>query len=140
MISQRIVLLFSKDIVDKPYTYHLVKDYNLIVNILRAKISPEEEGLLVLEVEGKKIDFDNGMKFLKSFGVKILPLIREIKRDKNRCYNCGACTAVCPSGALYINKKNWLVDFDENKCVLCEACVKGCPTRSIKIFFQDFLA
>ncbi|MEW6087746.1 MAG: NIL domain-containing protein [bacterium] len=139
MVSHRIVLIFPKDIVDKPYTYHLVKDFNLVINILRAKISPEEEGLLVLEVDGKKIDFENGMKYLKDFGVKILPLLKEINRDKKRCYNCGACLAVCPSGALYIDRNNWLVNFDDTKCVLCEACIKGCPTRAIKILFQDFV-
>ena len=138
MVSKRIVLVFSKDIVDKPYTYNLVKDYNLLINIIRAKISPDEEGLLVLEVEGKKTDFEKGIAYLKEFGVKILPLLKEIVRDENKCYNCGACTAVCPSGALNINKKTWIVDFDKNKCVLCEACLKGCPTRSIKILFQDF--
>lgn len=138
MVSHRIVLVFPKDIVDKPYTYHLVKDYNLVINILMAKISPEEEGILVIEVDGKKTDFENGIKYLKGFGVKILPLVKEVERDKNRCYNCGACLAVCPSGALHINKSNWFVDFDENKCILCGACVKGCPTRAIKILFQDF--
>lgn len=138
MVSHRIVLIFPKDIVDKPYTYHLVKDYNLVINILMAKISPEEEGILVIEVDGEKTDFEDGIKYLRGFGVKILPLVKEVERDKDRCYNCGACLAVCPSGALHINRDNWFVDFDENKCILCGACVHGCPTRAIKILFQDF--
>jgi hypothetical protein len=38
--------------VERPIIYRLVKDYDLEFNILKASITPEQEGLLVLELKG----------------------------------------------------------------------------------------
>ena len=54
-VSRRIVLHFPKRLVDRPLVYRLIKDYNLEFNILKALVTPEEEGLLVLELKGKPI-------------------------------------------------------------------------------------
>jgi len=34
MSAKKIVLRFPPQIVDKPWLYHLVKDYDLMVNVL----------------------------------------------------------------------------------------------------------
>ena len=43
-VAKRIVLHFPKRLVDRPIVYHLIKDYNLEFNILKAQATPEEEG------------------------------------------------------------------------------------------------
>ncbi|MHC4656143.1 MAG: NIL domain-containing protein, partial [Planctomycetota bacterium] len=48
-ITKKLMLFFPKCECEKPIIYHLVKDHNLIVNIFRAKVTPEEEGYLVLD-------------------------------------------------------------------------------------------
>lgn len=63
-ISRKLVLKFPKQLIDRPIVYHLVKDYNLMINILKASIQPDAEGIMVLELSGKKQDFDNGIHFL----------------------------------------------------------------------------
>lgn len=65
MVKKRIVLTFPQSLVEQPITYHLIKDYDLMVNILSAKVNPNEEGRLVIEVSGKKQSFDKGMNYLK---------------------------------------------------------------------------
>ena len=52
MVTKRLTLFFPKSESEKPIVYHLVKDHNLVVNIFRAKVTPEEFGYLVLDVSG----------------------------------------------------------------------------------------
>ena len=131
MVSKRIVLTFPHKMVDQPIVYKLVKDYDLVFNILQAKITPKEEGVMVLEVKGKKENYAEGIKYLTSLGVKIQPISQDVKRDEDRCTHCGACVAICPTGALYIDKKTMKVIFDSDKCIACELCVKACPPRAM---------
>jgi ABC-type methionine transport system ATPase subunit len=53
-ISKRIVLHFPRRMVDRPIVSKLVKDFNLDFNILKASVTPDEEGLLVMELTGKR--------------------------------------------------------------------------------------
>jgi L-aspartate semialdehyde sulfurtransferase ferredoxin len=135
MVSKRIVLTFPHKLLDQPIVYKLVKDYDLVFNILQARITPKEEGLMVLEVKGKKEKYAEGIKYLTSLGVKIQPLSQDVTRDDSRCTHCGACLAVCPTEALYIDKKTMKVIFDSEKCIACELCVKACPPRAMIVKF-----
>ncbi len=49
------------------------------------------------------------------------------------CTACGACVAVCPTGALSIQRPEMSVDFIQKKCSVCELCVPACPTRAMEI-------
>jgi len=135
MVSKRIVLTFPHKMVDEPIVYKLVKDHDLIFNILQARITPKEEGLMVLELKGTKENYAEGVKYLASIGVKIKPLDQDVKMDKDRCTHCGACISVCPTEALYVDKKTMKVIFDPEKCVACELCVKACPPRAMIVKF-----
>jgi NAD-dependent dihydropyrimidine dehydrogenase PreA subunit len=132
--SSRIVLTFPKDLVDQPIVYKLIKEHNLVFNILKASITPSEEGRMVLELIGEERDINKGIDYLKRQGVKIEPLSKDIVVDWNRCIQCSACVAQCPTGALFIaDKKTMKVDFDPAKCIACELCIKPCPVRCIEV-------
>lgn len=135
MVSKRIVLTFPHKLLDQPIVYKLVKDFDLVFNILQAKITPKEEGLMVLELQGKKENYAEGIKYLNSVGVKIQPLSQDVTRDESRCTHCGACIAICPTGALHIDKKSMKVIFDADKCIACELCVRACPPRAMIVKF-----
>jgi len=47
MTTTKVVLRFPPDLTDQPVTYNLIKEYDLMVNILRGHIIPKEEGMLV---------------------------------------------------------------------------------------------
>jgi NAD-dependent dihydropyrimidine dehydrogenase PreA subunit len=49
--------------------------------------------------------------------------------DTERCNGCGACTEVCPTGALYLVDGKAVVD--STLCRECEACIATCPTEAI---------
>ena len=131
MKKKRIVLHFPHKLIDKPIAYNLVKDYNLVFNILQARIRPNEKGLMILELSGQDKDYAKGIKFLQEQGIRIETLSKDVKRDDKRCTHCGACIAVCPTGALYVNRETMEVIFDIDKCIACELCVPACPQRAM---------
>jgi len=133
MKKKRIVLHFPHKLIDKPIAYHLVKDYNLVFNILQAKITPNEKGLMVLELSGSDKEYAQGIKFLQAQGIKIQTLSRDVKRNEKRCTHCGACVAICPTEALHVDRKTMEVIFDIDRCVACELCVPACPPRAMEV-------
>lgn len=135
MVSKRIVLTFPHKLLDQPIVYKLVKEYDLVFNILQAKITPKEEGVMVLELKGKKENYAEGVKYLTGLGVNIQPLSQDVTRDDSRCTHCGACVTICPTEALYVDKKTMKVIFDSEKCIACELCVKACPPRAMRVKF-----
>ncbi|MCM8782572.1 MAG: 4Fe-4S binding protein [Candidatus Omnitrophica bacterium] len=135
LVSKRVVLHFPHRLVDQPIICRLVKEHNLDFNILKAYVTPREEGLVVLELSGKEGDFKKGFEYLKKVGVKIQPLSQDVIRNDDRCTHCGACVTVCPAGALVLEPVTRKVHFYENKCIACELCVKACPTRAMEIRF-----
>jgi len=133
MPTKRIVLRFTPQIVDRPMIYHLVKDYDLMINVLKANVNPSKEGFMVMELSGELENYDAGLKFLTEQGVKIDHLSEEIVRNEDSCTHCGACTGVCPVGALYVSRPSMEVLFDQEQCVVCGVCLKTCPVRAIEV-------
>jgi len=135
MTTRRIVLHFPHRLVDQPIVYKLVKDYNLKFNILKAYVTPQEEGLMVLELIGQADDFKKGLEYLQSSGVKIQPLGEDIIRNTTKCTDCGLCVPICPAQALVVDPQTRKVLFHEKKCIACELCVKVCPTHAMELHF-----
>ncbi len=136
MTTKKIVLHFTKDNWNKPIVYRLVKDFNLTFNILKASILPQQESFMVLELSGPKADFKRGLDYLAETGVVVEPIEKDISRIDEKCIHCGACTAVCPTGSLAINRKTMEVIFDSAKCSACELCIKACPPRAMESRFE----
>lgn len=140
MHSRTMVLRFPKEIVDKPIIVNLVRNYNLDFNILKAQIFPRKEGMLVMELSGSADDFTKGISYLEQTGVQVEPVTQGIRRDEERCYQCGSCTAVCPTGALKVKRPQMEVEFESERCSACELCVNTCPVRAMIVTFDKALA
>jgi len=134
MARKRLDLTFPPRQATKAITYHLVKDYDIVPNILRAQIQPGQEGRMLLEITGRKENLKSGITFLEREGLTVREAAADICLDDERCVVCGLCTAVCKPGALVLDASAELV-FDKNKCVYCEACVIACPRRAIALKF-----
>lgn len=137
MYARMLVLRFPKEIVDKPIVTNLVRNYNLSFNILKAQIFPRKEGLMVMELRGNRKDYERGLQYLRDIGVIVESIAQGIRRDEEKCYQCGACTAVCPTGALHIKRPEMEVLFDSERCSACELCVKTCPARAMIVLFDQ---
>lgn len=135
VLKKKLALKFPRHLVREPITYRLVKDYDLVVNIIKAKITPYEEGRLDLEVSGKKEAIEKGIGYLKKIGVEVKPLIQEIKWNPEKCNHCTVCVPLCPAGAFNVEEEERVVSFNDEKCIACGICVQACPYRAIEIIF-----
>jgi len=134
-VSHKVVLHFPPVVVEQPVVWHLAQDYRLAFNILKASISPQEEGLMVIELSGEEADFRRGTEYLAQQGIRLQPLLQDIRRNDERCVDCGVCVAVCPSEALTLEQPSMKVLFQADECVACGECVPTCPVRAMELHF-----
>lgn len=127
MKTIKLSMHFPANQITMPLTYHLVKKFDLQINILHADIGLNKTGKLIVDVTGTEWNIEAGLKFIEDQGIKYKLFTKSIIWQEDSCIHCGACTAVCPSGALQMDKKEWTLTFDKEKCMVCELCVKACP-------------
>lgn len=132
-VSRRVVLHFPSSLVDQPIMCRLAKDFDLEFNILKASITPKEEGLLVVGLSGAAEDYEKATKYLRDVGIVIQLLSQEIIRNETKCIHCGVCVVLCPPGAFTIHPVTRRVEFDDSKCVACGICISACPSRAMGI-------
>ncbi|MGI6340079.1 MAG: NIL domain-containing protein [Bacteroidales bacterium] len=135
MTSKRFVLTFPPDATDEPITYNLIRKFDIMVNLVKADVSPGKIGYLVMEMTAPLKVLKEGMQYIKEQNVECEPIDRKIRYDSDLCIHCGACSAVCFAGALTMDHKTAELSFDPEKCVICELCLKSCP---LKLFSIDF--
>ena len=104
MYTRIYILRFPKDIVDQPIISRLVKQFDIEFNILKATILPQHEGLMILELRGHKENIKKGLTYLKGLDVTAESIATSIHRDDEKCFQCGACTGICPTGALSLQR------------------------------------
>ncbi len=55
--------------------------------------------------------------------------------DRNLCYYCGACVAVCPPDSIFL--ENAFLHIDEETCTLCERCTNMCPVHALSMVEKE---
>jgi ferredoxin len=133
MKKKKLVLSFPEKIVTKPITYKLVKEYDLEFNILRAEITPDVEGKMLIEIKGADEKIADAVEYLEGVGITIQEAAKDIIIDRETCLDCGECTSVCITQALCLDEKTKKLIFKKDKCILCELCLDCCPVRAIKV-------
>lgn len=135
MQKKKVVLTFPYKLINQPITYHLIKEYDLKVNILRARINPREEGRLMIEIGGEEKSLEKGMNYLKELGVEVQSLAQDIRWLDERCTHCTVCIPICPTEAIILDRNQMIVSFDKDKCIGCGLCVPACPYKAVEILF-----
>lgn len=139
MYTRIYFLRFPKETSDQPIIYQLVRRYDIEFNILKADILPQREGIMIIELKGLRENVQEALTYLKDLGVNVERLAGKIRRDEDRCLQCGACTGVCPVGALAIRRPDMAVIFDPEKCTGCGLCVPACPVRAMEVCFDEIV-
>jgi L-aspartate semialdehyde sulfurtransferase ferredoxin len=134
-VKKRVTLTFPRRMVQMPVTYRLAKDFNVAANIIRAQVAPNQVGKVVLELAGDIDQLDAALDWLRSQDVGVSLANREILIDEESCVHCGLCTGVCPTEALSLDPKTFMLNFMRSRCIVCEQCVPTCPVEAISTNF-----
>ncbi|MEJ2271474.1 MAG: 4Fe-4S dicluster domain-containing protein [Candidatus Bathyarchaeota archaeon] len=133
-MMDRILLRFSEENVAEPITSQVILELGIPMRIVTATVN-SSGGDILLEVPAIHVE-----KIVKAFRNKDVvvrfPKLIEINCDK--CFDCGACYALCPVDAISFEQE-YSVVFDEKKCIgsPCGLCVDACPARAIKLVEQN---
>ncbi len=139
MYTRIYFLRYPKETSGDPVIYHLVRQYDVEFNILKADIRPQRDGIMILELKGNRENVRQALGYLKGLGVRVERLATRVRRDDAKCFQCGACTGICPVGALHIRRPEMEVLFDPEKCTGCGLCVTGCPVRAMEVSIDRLL-
>ncbi len=136
-ITKKVLLQFPQDFSGDPFLYNLIKKYDLVVNIFRAKIDPDDKGYAVMDLIGTEENMNSALQYIIDTGIIISEKMTGLNWDGNRCVSCGACLPHCPTNALHIaDRKTMKVDFDDDTCIECLNCIDHCPFRVCSSVFE----
>jgi L-aspartate semialdehyde sulfurtransferase ferredoxin len=130
-MKKRVTLTFPKRTVHMPVTYRLTKDFNVAANIIRAQVTPNQIGTLVVELSGDIDELDAAIDWMRSQDINVSLLGREILIDEEQCVDCGLCTGICPTQALTLDPETFKLNFLRSRCIVCEQCIPTCPVQAI---------
>ncbi len=135
MAKRRLVLTFPPEVVERPVVATLVKEFDVLTNILRAQVHEGEIGRMLVELEAEPENIKAAIRYLQEIRVVVEDAIKDIELNEESCIDCGACTAVCVPRALNISPPEWKLELNKERCILCGFCVDACPLRIISVRF-----
>jgi len=126
----RVMLRFSKEIVDKPITSQVILEKGIPINILSAHIN-QQGGEILAEIPSAQAE--GAIMAFRERGVTV-DVRKLIEKDEEKCTDCGACISLCPVDAIAF-RGDFSVVLDEEKCVgvTCGLCVDACPRGAIRL-------
>ena len=122
-------LKFSPDITNKSIISDTIKSYDIDFNILRANITPKG-GKLLVEISGNQVE--ESIEYMESQGISVDPIKKVVKKEEEKCVDCGACVSLCPVKAISVSN-DWEILVDDQLCIGCAFCTSSCPMKAIKI-------
>lgn len=75
-MRQALDLIFPQELIRKPVIYEMTKEFDVVFNLRRAKIT-ETVGEIVLELEGEKDIVSKAIEWLRAQGLKVEPITHD---------------------------------------------------------------
>ncbi len=77
MTKRRVMFTFPPKLITEPVIFHLGLKFHITTNIRRADVK-EDRGWVVLELEGKEEDIEEGIAWVISKGVRVDPVTGDV--------------------------------------------------------------
>jgi len=77
MAKKQVTLIFPQHLIKEPVIYMMAKDYEVVPNIRRAKVT-ESVGEVTLELEGSEEGLKKAVAFLEKKGIKVEPVVGDV--------------------------------------------------------------
>ena len=77
MARKQVTLIFPQHLIKEPVIYMMAKEYEVIPNIRRAKVT-DQVGEVTLELEGSEEGLKKAVVFLEKKGIKVQPLTGDV--------------------------------------------------------------
>ena len=71
--QSRFWLMYPPKLIQKPLIWELAKKFPVVTNIRQASVT-DEIGIVSLELDGKRSDIKEAIKWLEKIGVKVEPV------------------------------------------------------------------
>ncbi len=79
IIERKVRFTYPKELLDQPLIYRLIRQFDLLTNILEAEVTAEE-GWLILAVHGERERVHQGLVWIAEQGVKV-EVLSEIEEE-----------------------------------------------------------
>lgn len=135
--SIKVLFSFDSTSADKPFAYHLARDFDLVFSILRADIRPHRGGRTIMDVTGDEENIQKALAFAEENHVGWQILSRMMDIDEAKCVSCGSCVAVCTHRALYLDPETAKLSVKDENCIACGMCARACPTGAVTDLYHD---
>ena len=73
MPLRRVTFTFKTELIQRPVIYELGKKFEIVTNVRRAEVG-QDNGWVVLELEGTLDEIDRGLEWVVELGVEVSPL------------------------------------------------------------------
>lgn len=77
MPLKRVTFTFKTELIRRPVIYELGKKFEIVTNVRRAQVG-QDEGWVVLELEGSLEEIDRGLAWVTGLGVGVSPVDGDI--------------------------------------------------------------
>jgi len=131
MVQKFAILNFPKSMIEKPVISRVIRDYDVEVNILQAKITPEEDGRMFVIFSGGPDAVEQSLGYLRESGVQVILPTQNLVWDESRCVSCSACVGQCISNAFTVDPQTHRVTYESERCIACELCIPACFYKAI---------
>jgi len=76
MAKRRVMLSYTPETITEPIIYSISQQFNLVTNICRANLT-EDRGWIIVEIDGKEKDIEDGIAWAISKGVRVDQITEE---------------------------------------------------------------
>ena len=130
-MTSKYLLKYPTGAVESPVISKTVIKTGVMMNILRANVD-YGEATLIVDILGSKEEQKKVVDYLRKEGIDVSRLRKNITNNVEKCVDCGACIAICPTRAISFSD-DYSIKVDSDKCIRCGICVEACPLKALEI-------